>query len=252
MNYDIQAVKVIVKKHPSLLPHLKGRARWIACLPEVYTEPADKTEGAFYRQIYNRIQDLYNGNLDTSGFLDAVSELVQQQLTRAFRQALRDNEMDPDLVNQDGEGFKDELEAMILSEYDYVDRLAADVLQAAKDGADVSTFQARAELWSKRYADAYNQAQVIITRQMGGKLEWQEGDTEKKCPFCRALNGIVLYAKEWQSLGVRPQSPPNPMLTGERDGERGCSGWLCDCHMIPTDKRKTPNGFQMVMDIVNK
>ena len=243
MNLQTSLIRQSVALFPAAVHHLHGWPRYIARMKDTYPEPAQKTEGAMARQIYSRCRELYSGEIDRGEFLDAMADIVQEQLTRAFRAALRDNGLDPDLVNQDGEGFKDELEDTILHEYDFVDNLAADVEQAAADGADVGQFQARADLWAARYPDAYNQAQAIISEQMGGKLKWVFGDTEH-CATCEALNGIVLYAREWEELGVHPQQPPNELLE--------CGGWRCQCRIEPTDQRRSPRGFETVMNIVNK
>jgi len=94
-------------------------------------------------------------------------------------------------------------------------------------------------MWVNRYTDVKNQAKIYF----GGKtrLMWVEGDTKEKCPTCLALNGIVAFAQEWEMSGVRPQSPPNEILN--------CGGWNCSCTLQVTDKRRSPNALQRIMDI---
>ena len=41
-------------------------------------------------------------------------------------------------------------------------------------------------------------------------------------------------------------------LTGERGGEKGCQGWLCDCSLVVTDQRRSPKVFETLINIVNK
>ena len=236
----VSAIQQAVKSYPEVTPLLNNQARYIAAL----RPPAEiKTEDAYYRQIWNRTLELYRGEIDAGDFVGAMAEIIQEQLTKAFREALRDNELDPDLVNEDGEGFKDELEDMILNEFDFVDGFAADIQQAAKDDAGFEQFQTRAGMWANRYNDAYNQAQVIIGEQYGINLEWVYGEAEH-CETCLSLNGIVARASVWDELGVKPQQPPNDILE--------CGGWNCKCSLQPTDKRQSPKAYETIMNIVTK
>lgn len=234
----IDYVKAAIKAEPAVHPHLFGRARWISA---VYMHNAVKTEEALTRQVYNRCKELYNGEIDAGEFLDAMASIVEEQLTKAFREALRDNELDPELVKEDGEGYKDELEAMILNEFDYVDGLAADVLAAKDAGTGFEEFRARAELWGSRYNDAYNQANAIIAENEGNNLIWIYGDTEH-CTTCNELNGIVARAADWETAGVYPQQPPNDLLE--------CGGWRCQCRLEPTDKRRSPKALDTILNVI--
>jgi hypothetical protein len=91
----------------------------------------------------------------------------------------------------------------------------------------------------------------LIAVESGGNLEWEEGDTVEKCDICKALDGIVAFASEWAVLGVRPQNAPNPMLTSLRAGKnKGCAGWHCDCKLKPTTKRRSPNAFGRIEEIL--
>lgn len=237
MNELIRAVRRIVAVTPAVRPLLSGRARWLtfdfgnadAKMIEA------KTADALTRQVYNLMVSLQSSG-DLNAFLDGMASVIQAQLTKAFRAALRDADLSPDLVNQDGEGFKDELESMILSEYDFVDGLGADVL----GGMSKAEMQARADMWGNRYNDAYNQATFIIAEQYGELLEWIYGDTEH-CDTCGELNGKVAYAKEWEAAGVKPQQPPNAALE--------CGGWRCKCRLEFTDKKRTPNALNKIRGI---
>lgn len=225
MNELLRVVRYVIKSHPQVAPLLSGRARWLA-IPIMQSDEI-KTVDGLTRQVYNLMSALQkSGNINA--FLDGMASVVQAQLTRAFRAALREADLDPELVTQDGAGFADELEGMILSEYDFVDGLGADVL----DGMTPAEMQSRAELWGNRYLDAYNKATAIIADQYGGLLEWVYGDAEH-CDTCLALNGTVAYQFEWEDAGVKPQSPPNSRLD--------CEGWKCKCRLEFTDKKRTPD-----------
>jgi hypothetical protein len=102
---------------------------------------------------------------------------------------------------------------------DYIDKLAND------PDAKLSDADARLSLWKARFDDVRGRAKVILGKD--AKLEWVYGDTEH-CSTCARLNGVVKRASFWQTNGVLPQAPPNPMLE--------CGGWKCQCHLEPTDK----------------
>src|SRR5574343_903481 len=200
-------------------------------------KPEVKTADAMYRQIYNRVKELYGGELDDGAFIDAMAEIVQAQLTRAFREALRDNELDP--AQAEAEPYAPALEEMILKEFDSADGLASDIIAAREAETGFEQFRARAEMWSNRYNDAVNQANALIAEEEGNNLVWVYGDTDH-CETCLALNGIVAKAETWPELGVYPQQPPNDVLD--------CGGYRCACTLEPTDKRQSPKAYDAILN----
>jgi len=158
---------------PAVVPHLHGRARYIGRVATWRGLYAVKTYEGYFRQLWNRTNELYNGEIGEDEFIDTLAELIQEQITRAWRAALRDSEMDADLVNSD---YADNVEAMILSEFEHVDQFANDILDAAASGAGVDEFRSRCELWANRYNDAYNNALLEIAG-TGDRFIWIYGDT---------------------------------------------------------------------------
>jgi hypothetical protein len=102
------------------------------------------------------------------------------------------------------------------------------------------------DIWANRYPDVVNQA-ILATAEEKTKLEWVYSPEKEHCTICSALNGIVAYAREWDELGVRPQNPPNPALSKDNGG---CGGWRCGCELIPTTRRRSPDAFTTIMNIV--
>lgn len=202
-----------------------------------------KTQDAYYRQIWNLTLGLYRDEISQGDFVDGMAEVIQEQLTRAFREALRQNDMDPDLVNDYGDGYGDELESMILSEFMFVDRFVLDIVEARRTDSGFEQFQTRAQVWANRYNEAVNTANALIAEQNGSNLVWHYGDTEH-CETCQSLNGIVAPASVWEQLGIHPQEPPNDALE--------CGGWRCRCRLEPTDKRASPKAFESIMNIVSR
>jgi hypothetical protein len=229
-----EIVAHIAEHYPQVLPHLSGKARWIAAKPAEY-----KTVDYFLQQVERMVTHVYNNQLGGE-FVDLMASLIQGQLTQAFRQAWADEGFDGDLPPY----LSGALEEMILSEYTHVDQFYRDIVDARIDETSITPLLMRAGLWAQRYVDAYEQARHLITMELGGNEEWVLGATEEHCPECYALNGIVARASEWDQLAVHPQQPPNPVLS--------CGGWQCDCERRPTDKRRSPKAFDRIISIVSK
>lgn len=223
---------------PAVVPYLTGRARWIAfTVGGAYTGRifSDVKSVEYYlRQLRGLIRAVYN-NILGGEFIDIMANLIQGQLTRAFQQAIDESGVDwiPELQS--------ELMVLILSEYNYVDQLYRDIVDARIDKTPIEPLLQRAQLWANRWNEAYNRAKHIIAMHYGQNEIWIFGDADH-CPTCEALNGIVAGSLEWEALGVRPQEPPN--------GRLKCGGWNCKCQLVPTTQRRSPKAFETIMNIV--
>jgi len=231
-----EQIRAAVMLNPDVYPYLSGRVRF-----SLYDYDETKTEATYFRQLWSRVLALYRSEIHMGEFLTELSNIVQNQITRAWRAALRDEGLDPNLASTPGGEFYDEMEAMVLSEFDYADNFAYDIARAGANQSGFEPFRMRTELWANRYNDAYNKATLEINTQLGGKLEWKLGETEEHCETCAALNELVAFAHEWQTAGFRPQNPPNPLLD--------CGGWQCDCKLVATDKRRNPKVLNTLMNI---
>lgn len=229
---DVAIIRAAIKSHPEVIPHLKGRARWMAYQPIEY-----KTYDYFLNHIVGLVRGVYSGNVG-GDFIDVMANLISGQLTDAYQVAWND-EGDggefPDYLNKP-------LENEILKQYDFVDKFFRDIVDARFDQKPIDPLLIRAGLWANAYNTAYENATSIITAENGGNEEWVLGATEAHCPECQALNGIVARAKEWDALNVRPKNAPNDKLT--------CGGWQCDCERSPTDKRRSPNAYGRIEEIM--
>ena len=232
-NKRIQIIHAVIDTVPEVMPYLSNKARYMLYKPVEY-----KTFDYMLRAIEGLVNGVYSGNIGGQ-FIDTMANIISGQLTQAYRQAFED------------EGFTDaflpdylteSLEAMILNQYDFVDQYYRDIVDAVVDRTPVAPLLARAQLWAQRWTEAYNEAVRLITLNNGGNLEWELGETEEHCPECSAFNGIVARASEWEALGIRPQNAPNNKLT--------CGGWKCDCSLKPTDKRRSPNAYGRLEEIL--
>jgi hypothetical protein len=228
----LASLRATVRVVPSVLPHLSTRTRYALAEPTEY-----KSYEFFYSAIVGLVEGVYQG-LIGGIFIDTLANLISGQLTDAYQRAWADEgnfgDLPPYLLVS--------LEDAILSQYEHVDQFYRDIVDARVDGTPIEPLLNRAQMWANRWREAYNEALRLITLENGGKMEWIEGDTIQKCETCVALDGIVMYAKEWEALGVHPQGAPNDALI--------CGGWHCDCRLSPTEKRRTPKGFDTVLNIV--
>ena len=201
--------------------------------------PADiaaKTYEYYLSHIKRLVRDLYRGDIAEGDFVTDMADLIEAQLTRAWHEGMRTNDLDPQQDMEDE--WAQQLEEIILSEFDYVDQFAADIVSAAENQEPWDPLLSRAEVWANRYNDVVNQA-VIATKEQ--KLIWIYGDTDH-CDTCLRLNGIVAWVHEWDEAGVRPQNPPN--------GKLECGGWHCQCQLIPTGNRHTRNAMDEILRII--
>jgi hypothetical protein len=231
MNPDtlyLRTIRAIVSAYPAVIPHLSGKALYAA-----------KTYDFFLSTVTNLIESVYEGSLGGE-FTNIMRNLILGQISQAYEQAWIDdgNELPPP------EYIRDASQAAVLAQYEHVDGLYRDIVDARVDKTPIGPLLARAPLWAQRWVEAYNDAKLLIAAETGGKLQWKLGRTEQHCDTCFRLNGLVAYASEWQGLEIHPQGAPNPLLE--------CEGWRCDCDLEPTDRRRSPKVYDTLLNIVTR
>jgi len=190
-----------------------------------------KTVGHYERVLKEAVHDLYNGVIDDRTFIDNLLNLIDGQLTRAWNEGMRNNDLDPqrDMTPE----WEEALENLKLNELDYVDDFADEIIRAAKAGDPIDPFLDRSTLWANRYNEVVNTS--MITTRPEDRFAWRLGATEEHCATCATLNGVVATGQEWQESGYHPQEPPNGMLE--------CGGWRCDCRFEYTEEPATEGGI---------
>jgi len=209
---------------------------------------AYKTYDQYRRRLWDAAVRLFNGGRDAS-FQSTFVRTIDVELTKAWEEGAKDAGVDRDEMTSDDFA---RLEQIINNETEFIKGIASAIQSAKDEGKTLeqftSQFGARVDLWANRYNETVSRARTHF----GSKLKfiWRLGRTEKHCPFCNALNGIVAYGYEWDEAQAFPQNPPNPALTGEKNGEKGCEGWACDCSRDITTARRTPRAFDKITNIV--
>lgn len=232
MNVIETILPAIIKRYPDVIPHLGG---WFF-----------KSYDFYLRTLQNMVRNVYDGYMGGE-FRTILNNLILGQLSTAYEEAARDNglmEVTPQMFES--------MMNMVTSERSHVDDFYRAIVDARTDKTPVEPLLTRAELWANRYNDAYKEAVRVLTLEQGGKLMWVLGATEKHCWICKAFNGKVAFAHEWETAGIRPQNPPNPILSLSNGDEKGCGGWRCDCSLVPTDKRRSPKALDVLLAIVTK
>lgn len=230
------------------LPALKTAADW--CVKHSIQIPDDivaglyqhgidiKTPGYYARVMWEAVRELYAGDITQFDFEDVMIRLISEQLRKAWNEGMRELDLDPQQdQTEEGEAY---LQEIMSGELDYVPQLGQDILDAGKAQSGTEEFRARVDIWVGRYEDTKNEA-ILFYSAKGQRLRWVYGDTEH-CETCAALNGIIAFASEWDEAGVKPQSPPNDLLT--------CGGWRCQCSLEPTDQRRSPDALTQILDAI--
>jgi hypothetical protein len=193
-----------------------------------------KTIGHFTRVLRRAVLDFYRKEIDAFEFLDTAIALVEDQYRRAWSEGMRAIGMDPvaDMIP----AWEKVLRDRTYKDIDYLLPFASDIEQAGAEGTPIDPLYSRVDIWSNRYNEVVNLAKITTGNKI--KLEWRLGKTERHCSTCSRLNGVVDYSFSWLASGYKPQAAPNPLLE--------CGGWLCDCRLIPTKKRRTRGGVPKV------
>jgi hypothetical protein len=194
-----------------------------------------KTYDYYLGKLQSLVKTLYSGAIGGE-FVSIMDNLVKGQIANAYETAWVDS------------GFElppaDYIKSMYQDQRSFIDGFYKDIVDAKIDQTPIEPLLSRAELWANQWNTAYNDGLRLVSVEMGGKLMWHEGDTVDKCNTCVRLDGIVMFAREWEELGVHPQGGPNPLLE--------CQGFRCGCSLEPTDRRRSPRAFDTVMNIVGK
>ena len=196
---------------------------------------AIKTYDYFLKRIEGLVRGVYSGNV-AGEFIDIMANLIQGQLTDAYRRVWKDDGNEgpvPDYLSES-------LTEAIANQYNFVDQYFRDIVKARLDKTSIEPLMIRAGMWANRYKEAQSEAARLIALETGGKLQWVYGDADH-CDTCSELNGLVAYATEWEISELKPQNAPNKFLL--------CGGWRCACRLVPTKRRRSPKVLDTLLTI---
>jgi len=254
-NLLLMSLRASIKAAPAVVPHLQGRARWFGLY--LTRAPMEmKTYDYYLRNLERLIKAVYRNDIGGE-FIDIMANLVQGQITRAYGEAWKDSGNEGAIPDY----LQESLDNVILAEYDHVDQLYKDIVDARLTESPIEPLLARAELWANRYNDAYNMALIEIrandeeTTGKAQNLAWGLGNTEEHCDICSILDGVIASASVWKEAGIFPQSGengvlPNPALVSHEEGQEGCGGWHCDCKLSDTDEKATVETAQELRALI--
>lgn len=238
-KYLLAMARDSAKFVPQVRQHLSMRTRYAVAVP------AWKTTDYFLATLTRAVRDVYNG-LIGGDFVDILGSLIKGQVRQAYNKAWTDDGGDPPMPAW----LQDAMEAAQESQanFDFIYNFYKDIIDARVDGTPIDPLLARVPGWANQYDAEYRAAKLLIDTENGGNLMWKKGETEHGCSTCAALDGLVLSATEWETLDVHPRGYPNKKLECEGGGPVN----NCDCTLEPTDQRRSPRGFDSVMNIVSK
>lgn len=235
MDLKIETITAITKRLPAVIPFLKGDALIIALTggsPHPYHET--KTVQTYFSALRSIVTAVHNGTMGYE-FTNILYTIMVREIVQAKQAAYDESDIS---ILPEAEEY---VSGVIQNEASYIEGYYLDIRAARMKGLPLEPFIQRAQVWANRWNDVYNAVKRLISAAYGEKMIWVYGDADH-CSTCEQLNGIVAYAKEWQDLGVQPQSPPN--------GKLRCGGWRCQCQLAPTDQRKTRGAVAKISAIV--
>jgi hypothetical protein len=226
-NTLISCVRTAMRVVPALALNLSVHVRHVLAEPTPY-----KTYEFFLSAVEGLVSGVYNG-LVGQDFVYAMDNLIEGQLRDAYIRAWVDDGHFTELPDY----LQESLDFMVEEQQSHVVDFWHDIIDARVDGTSVAPLLRRAGMWANRWRDGYNEAVRQIALEEGKKLQWILGPTEH-CSTCLALSQIVARASEWETSGFRPQGD---MLV--------CGGFNCQCSLIPTDRRRSPDALTRLLDI---
>lgn len=168
------------------------------------------------------VRAYWSGVFDQQTFTEEMTFAIADGLDQAFAEGAKQCGILPeDYTDAENKALTDSIK----KEQGHIGNLESFVFEHRKGEGKLGEAFARLNDWALRYTDVSNQAKALTCKDK--KLEWRVGPTEH-CRTCAKLNGKVKRASVWDSSGIRPQNPPNPLLV--------CKGFRCQCELFVTNK----------------
>lgn len=192
-----------------------------------------KSAGSYRSGIYDAARAFWKEG-SRGNFMTRMKTHIKFGLREAWNAGASAAGVEPDEFEADDTA---QIESIISTEQGYLSGLLDFLDQLANDpGKTLADANPRLDMWGNRWQDVYNQALVWFGDKI--KLKWIYGPTEH-CETCQRLNGIVAWAREWETADIHPQSH-----------RLACHGYNCQCRLEPTKQRRSPRALTTIMNIV--
>lgn len=161
-----------------------------------------RSKATYRQQIRAAVRGLWLGKTDQDQFYRAMQSAVDRGFRDAWRQGMAAVGLSfPEDMTGAEQAALFEAQA---NEYQYITGFATAIEQGSKaNGGLLSAFDARIELWVKRYEELVNQAK--LSAEADPVLVWSL-HADESCTSCRKLEGQRRRASVWrEKLAVWPQ-----------------------------------------------
>jgi len=188
-----------------------------------------QTAGAikYKRELWWSAQNLWNGNISRSDFLDIMGQDIPIAFEFAWLEAVRDEGITS--VDDLEEEERAELQRRIALELTFVGGFADYIIAHSKaEGFLLRSLEPRISMWAARYMDIHDQARVAA----GGvkKYKFVYDPLKENCWSCARLNGQIRRMSAWKKFDCRPKH-------SDLECMRSANGpTVCGCEFEETDE----------------
>lgn len=193
----------------------------------------DRLQAAYYSTLIGLLETAAGRRANRPRLTRQIQGEVTDYWIQAFLLGMQDGGVAITDVNDLDEPEREFLLAAIETERGFARRLADDLFRdkanLPRDAGEalavlVARYGQRLRMWSNSLRKIYADGEGFALG--NAMVEWIYGDTIDHCRSCEAAAGQVHRRNAWRDAGIEPQN---------RNLE--CGGWLCDCRLVPTDKR---------------
>ncbi len=170
----------------------------------------------FEDELTGLSNDLANGDISESDFIEEAGILVAQAIITTFLEA---SGKSVDELNQTDIDIIDEQTEINL---DAIPGLAASILVFADEDDPEELIDDRLSLWGRSVFGIWAMGQLRVRDAVTTFYTWALGIADH-CVSCVGLDGVIRSATEWQDSPFRPQV---------KNGSLACGGWECKCRFV--------------------
>lgn len=188
-----------------------------------------KSLSDYRRSLRSLVRGYWKSDLGAFDFVDGMASSITRHFTQAWEEGARKFGVTSGEMT-DEEKIRLQLE--INTEISYIVPFAGAVEDESKaNGGALGPLFDRVELWVNNYGRIVSLAGSMAAADK--KAQWKYGDTKDHCVDCSTYAGRVYRNSVW----LKFLEPFDAMPRGHG---LACSGFNCDCDLIPTSEPVTP------------